>query len=116
MLRWIRRDEQVVQNKYLDMLESELAYYRGKADSERNRADRLNDSLLVRSGEMPVTDLGVGDQRKVQEDAALEFAKRAQELNEIYGEAMEEIAQDVDGNPIELPAEVAEEAKKLVEP
>jgi hypothetical protein len=115
MLRWIRADEIVVQNRYLAMVEKELAYYRDKFESERSRGDRLSDGLLIRNGELPVTDLVKGDQEKLVADALAESALRQKELNEMFGEAMEETAVDDEGNPIELPEELQEETKKLTE-
>jgi len=112
MIRWIRSDEQVVQSRYLNMLENELAYYRDKFESERSRGDRLSDGLLIRNGELPVTDLVKGDQAKAVQDSKEEFDKRQKELAEIYGEAMAET--EADG--LELPEELQEEAKKLTEP
>lgn len=107
--RLIRSDEVVVQARYLEMLESELKYYRNRSDSERNRADRLSDSLLIRNGELPATDLVQGDQAKLQADEELEFTKRQAELVEIYGSAMEEM----EDQGLELAPEVAAEAEKL---
>ena len=117
MIRWLREGEEtVVQKKYLELLEKELAYYRDKFESERSRGDRLSDGLLIRNGELPVTDLVKGDQAKLIADAKAEDALRQKELNEMFGEAMEETAVDNEGNPIALPEELAEETKKLTEP
>jgi len=108
--RWIRSDEQVVQSRYLLMLEKELAYYRLRSDQERERGDRLNDQMLVRNGEMPVTALGVGDLRETIQKQKDEWEKQQKELGEIYGDAMEEVEQD----GLALPKELDEAAQKLL--
>ena len=88
MLRWIRKDEQVVQTRYLQLIEKELAYYRERFDKELNRSDRAVDQLLESKGvPLPVSDLGIHkhEDLKTQFQESQELMKV--QLAEIYGDS-----------------------------
>lgn len=89
MLRWIRSDEEVVQKRYLGMLETELAYYRDKFDGERKRGDRINDELLQRTGSLPVSDLGIREKSEAEEQMKESIVIMQAQMAEIYGDGVQ---------------------------
>ncbi len=92
---WINR-------KYVEMLERELEYWRSRAETERRRADRLHDQLLVMHGQMPATETVLDEER---EAANKERDRYAQEMAEIYLEETEERDDD-----LALPVDIQEAA------
>lgn len=81
-----------VNRKYLSLLESELAYYRRIAESERARADRLHDALLVVHGELPATDTVIQASHDKSTAIANAVLSQQKQMAEMFSEAADEHA------------------------
>lgn len=79
---WISKSER-------EYLEREIVYWRGRADEERIRADRLTDQLLARVGETPVTLEGRDEYRAAQEKLARAQVEIQQQMAEISQDSIE---------------------------
>lgn len=91
----------------VEKLERLIDHERERIDSERERADRIADSLFQSNGLPPTSTTVVQEQQAQEKDAQKKRENYLAELNEIYGEAMEEMVSD-GAEP--LPAELAEAA------
>lgn len=97
--------------KHLEMLDKELAYYRHRADDERQRADRLNDALLQQNG-LPETTSTVIREKTARKDAAeQEFERRQEFIGEMFAE---ELHTTYDEEGLELPTDLAAAAQELM--
>lgn len=96
-----------VSKRYLSLLEKEVAYWREKADQERDRADRLHDALLTQCGQLPVTEVvrqEVSERRSAQESAQ---DRHQNELQEMFAESLEE-------GGVELPPDLQADAAQMI--
>lgn len=80
---WINKRE-------YEYLQRELAFYRAKAETERERADRAADSLIAYLGASPISDNAVKKERDAFAEAKDAFEKQQRQVWEIYSEASEE--------------------------
>jgi hypothetical protein len=93
---------------YVEKCEALIAHERSRIDSERERADRIADSLFQEKG-LPATSTTVlNEQRSVESAADAKRTKQMEDLLEIYGETEQELLED-GAEP--LPQEVAEIAQ-----
>ena len=90
MFRWIRSDEKVIQTRYLEMIERELEYYRKRAEDERLRADRANDSLLQSHGTLPTSDVGIQKLDELQQHYEAATKLMQDQMQEVYGHGEED--------------------------
>lgn len=99
-------------NKHISMLDNELAYYRNRAEDERQRADRLNDALMQQNGLPEVTSTVKRERADDRDRAKEEFERRQQQIGEIYAEEMNT---NYDDEGLELlPPDLAEAAQALM--
>jgi hypothetical protein len=91
--------------EYIRKCEDLIDHERTRIDSERERADRIADSLFQSNG-LPPTSATVLQEQKTQQADAMEKQKDYMaQLNEIYGDSMDEL---LDDGAEALPAELAE--------
>lgn len=91
--------------EYARKCEALIDHERSRIDSERERADRIADSLFQSSG-LPATSVTVIQEQQAQEKIAAASRKTyGDQLMEIYGESMEELTGD---DVAALPEELAE--------
>src|SRR5271168_660241 len=77
---------------YIAKAESLVDRERERADDERARADRLTDSYLQANGLPATTATVIAEQKESQAIIDENFKKVQRELEEIYGETMDEVA------------------------
>ncbi len=94
--------------EYAGKCERLIDHERERIDSERERADRIADSLFQANG-LPATSTTIIQEQKAAEaEAALKRTDYMKELMEIYGETENDLLED-GAEP--LPAEIAETLK-----
>lgn len=91
--------------EYAAKCERLLDHERARIDSERERADRIADSLFQANGLPPTSVTVIGERNAADEAAAKKQEDYMAQLREIYGETMEEAEAD-GAEP--LPEEFAE--------
>lgn len=101
----------IVSQRYLEMLDKELAYYREKAEQEQRRADRLHDQLLASNGWEPTTETVRQEQKEDASERDAQFKQHQQNLIEMFAESLDDFGEE----GLELPAELQEDAKKMIE-
>lgn len=85
------REDRVAEMKWaLERMESELHYWRDRADEERNRADRLNDVVMQQNGLPEVTELRVREGKEKIEQGRAELEKRQEELSEMFSDSLDQ--------------------------
>lgn len=97
--------------EYIERVERELEYYRGKYDEALARADRQLDDLLQSQGFATVTETSKRDEAKVVSVLEEKQREHEKELVELFSETLD-VMHDVDG--LELPDELKAEAEKLI--
>jgi hypothetical protein len=101
------REELATLKIYVAKLEALLEHERSRVEAERERADRLSDTVLQDKGLPPVSNTVISEQRAVEDDVSAKRTKEMAELLEIYGETMDEVGEeDVEPLPPELAASV----------
>lgn len=70
---WIRRAE-------YELLRGEIEFWRQQFARERERADRLNDTVLSMIGRQPVSQEGIGEQREVSKEIKAQQAELSEWL------------------------------------
>ena len=86
--------------EYAQKCENLLTHERERIDSERERADRIADSLFVSSGLPPASATGVAEASAARLDADGKKADYMKEMAEIFEESWEDGALDEE-EPIE---------------
>ena len=86
--------------EYIAKLERLLEHERQRIDFERERADRLGDSLLQSSGIPPASSTVIAEQKQAEAAANDKRVDYMKTLDQIYGETMDDILAE-DSEPIE---------------
>lgn len=76
------------QRKYVERLESELAYYQNLFSQERERGDRLTDQLLVNNGALPATETVRSEMREIRKSQAPSLDEQQKYLQEIASDML----------------------------
>lgn len=83
-----RKQLEMTQNM-LERMESEMHYWRTRADEERERADRLNDTVMTQNGLPDVTPT-VRREKKVREEKLDSIIQaRQEELSEMFSDSFD---------------------------
>lgn len=94
--------------EYSAKCERLLDHERERIDAERERADRIADSLFQSSGLPPTSSTVLQEQRSADAEAALKRTDYMKELMEIYNETENDLVED---GATPLPEEIAETVK-----
>ena len=86
--------------EYAQKCENLLTHERERIDSERERADRIADSLFVSSGLPPASATGVAEASAARLDADGKKADYMKEMAEIFEESWDDVSA-VDEEPVE---------------
>ena len=100
--------------KHMEMLDKELAYYRTRADEERQRADRLNDALLQQNGLPETTSTVIREKAERKNAADEEFERRQQYIGEMFAEELHTNYDEEGLEDLGLPADLAAAADQLM--
>lgn len=85
-----------VAEEYAAKWERIVNHERERIDSERERADRIADSLFQSSGLPPVSPMVVAEEREKQHVSKLAQDKYAEEMKAIFDETWEETAEETE--------------------
>ena len=77
--------------EYAGKCERLLDHERARIDSERERADRIADSLFVSSGLPPASSAGVAEAKAVEVESKIVREDALKEMAEIFQESFDEI-------------------------
>jgi len=75
---------------YAKKCEALLDHERERIDSERERADRIADSLFVSSGLPPASSAGVAEAKSIEAESKIVRADAMREIAEIFQETWDE--------------------------
>jgi hypothetical protein len=75
---------------YAKKCEALLDHERRRIDSERERADRIADSLFVSSGLPPASSTGVAEAKSIEAESKIVRADAMREIAEIFQETWDE--------------------------
>ena len=77
--------------EYAHKCESLLDHERARIDSERERADRIADSLFVSSGLPPASSTGVSEAKAIEAEAKIVKEDALKEMAEIFQETWDDV-------------------------
>lgn len=96
--------------EYIKRLEREVEFYRTRYDEALERADRQLDGILAQAGLPEVTATTKKANAERDEKAASAVEKHLAELNEMFGESLDQMEEY---DQLGLPSELQAEADKL---
>lgn len=85
----------ILSDREHSFLLSQIEFWQGRADAERERADRAVDTLMSVAGQLPISDLGLTAHKEKVERVENVLAEERKTLSEIYAEQIGELEDEV---------------------